>query len=101
MRWWPATADSLWRQQLSELIGGWVLLFLRQPSSTPGSTPGHGVGLAGRVIAVDRQAVRLGQMGSEYVVPLAEILYILKPGPTQQDEMSLAAMTATELRKGA
>lgn len=100
MRWWTVTADSLWQTQLTPLLGGWVLLFLRQPN-TPGSLPGHCVGLAGRVIAVTRDVVRLGHVGSEYVVPLAEILYIMKPGPTQQDELHLSAMTAMESRKGA
>ncbi len=99
MRWFSVTPESLWQQQLGGMIGGWVLLFLRgaQGHQLPG---GAAVGLAGRVVAVDRRAVRLAQMGAEYVVPLSDVHYIMKPGPTQQDELTLSAMQAASSPKG-
>lgn len=97
MLWKRVTAESLWASQLTPILGGWVLIFLRS-SVGVGTVPGP-VPLAGRVVGVDRAVVRLSTAGSEFIVPLAEILYILKPGPAQQDDLTLTAMTQAATRK--
>lgn len=99
MRWFSISTASLWQVQLKPMIGGWVVLYIR--SAIAGVQPQQLPALAGRVASVDALSVRLVAIGTEYVVPLAEIVYIVKPNQQQQEQLQLAAIAAGESQKGA
>jgi hypothetical protein len=94
MRLWPTTTAHLWQKELTPMLGGWVMVFLRGGPALP-------IPLTGRVVRVDGTLVHLSQIGNEYIVSLADIHYIMKPGPNQQEELTISAMSPAGTKKEA
>lgn len=95
MRWRAVTAENLWRDELTKMMGAWAIIFL-QVQSAPliGAIPGMpGAPISGRVMAIDGALLRLSQIGNEVIVPLSQIWYVMNPGQKAQEELTINAMS--------